>query len=36
MEIETRGFQEQINLSQIAVSQAVHRAQVQEEEPLQL
>jgi hypothetical protein len=36
MEIETRSFQMQINLSQIIVQPAIHHAQVQEEAPLQL
>jgi hypothetical protein len=36
MEIETRSFQMQINLSQIIVEPAIHHAQVQEEVPLRL
>jgi hypothetical protein len=36
MEIETRSFQMQMNLSQMVVQQAIHHAQVQDEEPLQL
>jgi hypothetical protein len=30
VEIETRGFQMQVNLSQIIVSPAIHHAQVQD------
>jgi hypothetical protein len=36
MEIETRSFQLQINLSQSIVRPAIRHAQVQEEEPLPL
>jgi hypothetical protein len=36
MEIETRSFQMQLNLSQILVEPAIHHAQVQGEEPPQL
>jgi hypothetical protein len=36
MEIETRGFQMPINLSQIIVWPAIHHAHVQEEGPFQL
>jgi hypothetical protein len=34
MEIETRSFQMQNNLSQIVVPPATHHAQAQEEEPI--